>query len=276
MTILFIALFLVGCGETAINKKESEKNSEESSTDKIADQEMINEEVPEPYEKAITAINNKNWELVNTYLDLVLTDFPDSEYIFPTQVLKGLMQLSEYLSAVDLLTILSEGADPSNSLYDEQDAATIKQHLDLIQEIFDKSLVEQEVAFTYLSQNFKSDKDYNDYFKDIKSLSPYNEHYDDLSFFQNVGYPIPTDNEVNSFLDAKFEINMLEGINLITNKDDQLNYNYLFLFYNAGITLAESNPQLSKEMFNIVLNITSEDTYNEFRISVEEYMSSQK
>ncbi|MGE7090528.1 hypothetical protein ACQKII_03535 [Lysinibacillus sp. NPDC048646] len=266
ITALFITILLAGCSDSTNGEKAVEKNIKEVTEENTAEQ--IKQEIPEPYTKAIIAINNKNWELANTYLDLVLSDYPDSEYLFPTQILKGSMQVSQFRGAFDLSDIIISGTDPNSSLYDADDKATISRHIDLINDIFDKSIVEQEATFTNIVQKFKVDKDYSEYYKDIMPFS-LDAHYSNLSFFENVGYPIPSDSDIEEFLNTKYNINVSHMVNEITEKPEHTNYNYLLLFYNVGLQLNDNNPKLAKDLFNLILDITTDDIYNEYRISIE-------
>ncbi|MFJ7887311.1 hypothetical protein ACIQYL_04420 [Lysinibacillus xylanilyticus] len=268
ITALFITILLVGCSNSS-NGEKTEKNGKDDT--EVNNIEQIKQDIPEPYKKAIIAINNKNWELANTYLDLVISDFQDSEYILPTQILKVSMQVSQFQGAYELTDIIL-GTDPNNSLYDEEDKAAISRHIKLIKDIFNNSLKEQEKTFTTIVQEFKADKDYSKYYKDIMPLSLDGHYSDNLSFFAEVGYPVPSDNEIDEFLNTKYDINLSHMVNEIIEKTENINFNYLLLFYNAGTQLNETNPKLAKDLFNLILNITSDDIYNEYRISVEKFM----
>lgn len=264
ISALFFTILLPGCNDSKNGEKAIDKNKNTT--------EQIKQEIPEPYIKAITAINNKDWELANTYLDLVISDFPDSEYIFPTQTLKGSMQLSQYTGTLDLLRILNSGVDRKSSLHDEEDLTNLRHQLDLMKEFFGKSTAEQTATFKYVVQTFKTSKDYTEYYKDIKPVLADDAFSNNLSFFENVGYPVPTDSEIKKFTDTKYDNNISYILNEMTNKPEHLNYNYIPLFYNTGIALNEKEPKLAEDLFNLILDLTSQDTYNEYRISVEKLL----
>ncbi|MFJ7664199.1 hypothetical protein ACIQXW_17730 [Lysinibacillus sp. NPDC097162] len=274
-TVLTLALFLAGCNSSEKEEKALEQNKEETIeavTDEKAAEQII-QEIPEPYTKALIAINDQRWDLANTYLDLVISDFPDSEYILPTKIIQGGMQVNEYLGAVDLSEILISGSDLDSPLYDTNDLETLRRHMELVKDILNKSLEEQEATFSYIVQTFKTDQDYSEHYKDINQFSMNENYFDDLSFFESVGYPVPTDAEIEKFLNAKYNFNVQFLLNGLTEKTEHLNYNYLLVFYNAGIILLENYPELSNDIFNLILDLTMNDPYNEFRISIEEFMA---
>lgn len=263
LILLSIIFVTFGCSQNNTQENLEKEEVVLENEDNI-NQETI-QEAPEPYTKAIEAINNKNWKLANKYLELVITDFPNSEYIYPAQILRGLFHLSNSFSAIDLLNSFPE---PS-SLYDENDIATMKGYLDLIEQIFAESDEQLVGIFTYLVENYQSDINYPDYFMEIKSIEPYNGYFYDLTFFKNVGYPVPNESEIQEFLNAKKEINIRYGLNDFTKKEDNLNYSLLFLFYNASLVLRENHQDLSIKLDNLILEITEDDPYNEYRISIE-------
>ncbi|MGE7694709.1 hypothetical protein ACQKNC_11400 [Lysinibacillus sp. NPDC094177] len=274
-TTLFFILLLSGCSENKNENENENENKKKAIEENTTDQ--IKQEIPEPYTKAITAINNKNFTLANTYLDLVIKDFPDSEYILPSQILKGSMQISQYLVASDLLDIFTSSAEPDSPLFDDEDRETLQSHLNTLQDIFDKFSEEQKTTFNYIAQTFDVKKDYSDYFKDIEGFLGDSEYPDTLSFFEEVGYPVPTNSEVREFTDTLYDLYVCTVINKIINDGEklnaeQLNYNYLFFFSNVGMTLKETNPEVANTLLNFILDITSDDPYNEYRISIEEIM----
>lgn len=270
ITALLITILLSGCN----NSKEEEKGVQENIEGAIKEKSSVQtkHEVPEPYIKAITAINNQNWKLANTYLDLVLSDFPKSEYVFPTQILKGSMKVSEYLGTRDLLSSLNKGIESESPFYTEEDIERLRNHINGMKDYLSKSHTEQDEIFKYIAKTFKTDKDYTKYYIDIKTFPEDNSYSNNLSFFEDVGYPLPTESEIEEFLDTKYSINVPTIFNQISYKPDQLNYNYLLLLYNAGMIAQEYNQTLSIDLFNLILDITSEDIYNEYRISVEKFI----
>lgn len=240
---LLISLTLLGCGKA---EKVSDNNTEKATQEKVKQEDQI----PEPYSKAISFINAGDFGMANTYLDLMLTDFPESEYIFPTYILKGSIEVSNYLVTIELLDIFYSVNDIGNPLHTEEDVASIKRHLDVIRSRLENYSEKSSKTFTYVKTEFKSNNTYNDYFKDIDIISNNSHSFDDLSFFKRVGTPVPSEFEINDYIENKFDIELRNTLDELSNKDNQENYNFLNLFVSAGITLKEDHPKLAEDMYS--------------------------
>jgi len=259
---------LAGCANNEVAESDIKDKTEEIT--EVDSNEESYDEIPEPYTKALSAFNNSDWDLASTYLDLVITDFPDSEYVFPNYTLKSIMKINEYRSVAELISILVSGVDNASSLYVEDDYLTIQRHVDLLKGIVDSTSVELEEIFTYILQNFDLHKGYSAYYHDLSPLTMKN-NYNDLSYFENVGYPVPTDLEVEKFLSNHYEAINIQMINEFIEETDNINYQYLPIFFLGINALGENYIEISEELEQVVLSLTAQDRYNEYRVLIERY-----
>src|SRR5699024_5276710 len=86
--IFLSAIILFGCTNQTSEIDDSTANENEGSTALPSTQgkEQI---IPEPYSKALLSIKSQNYEMAYNYLNLVLSDFPESDYALPAHLLKG-------------------------------------------------------------------------------------------------------------------------------------------------------------------------------------------
>src|SRR5690625_2779538 len=256
---LTITIMLAGCANNEVAESDIKDKTEEIT--EVDSNEESYDEIPEPYTKALSAFNNSDWDLASTYLDLVITDFPDSEYVFPSYTLKSIMKINEYRSVSELTSILVNGVDNASSLYVEDDYLTIQRHIDLLIDNIDSTSGELEEIFTYILQNFDIHKDYSEYYHDL-SMVTMKINYNDLSFFESVGYPVPTDLEVEKFLSNHYEAINIQVINEFIEEADHINYQYLPIFFLGVNALAENHSEISKELEQVILRLTEQGLYN--------------
>ncbi|WP_342439268.1 hypothetical protein NSS79_10345 [Paenibacillus sp. FSL L8-0436] len=94
----------------------------------------------------------------------------------------------------------------------------------------------------------------------------------DLSFFEDVGYPVPTDSEIDEVLTYAFQ--SLVQYNLDRLFDDNGTIDYVGYFYSAST--AVEGGVYEEPVINEVLKLTEDSKYDERRIAIQEYLKSQK
>lgn len=204
---------------------------------------------------------------------MVISDFPDSEYVFSAYVLKGALHVSEFLSAAGLINIYSAGLEKSSDLLGQDDYILVDDQLNFISNTVDDSLVEIEDIFTNITERFDKTNNYREHYTDLAFVT-FNESYrNDLSFFENVGYPIPTNSEVEEYIKERNDSYVVEFMLELSDKDAKPHHNYLPLFFLGAVALFEDNITIAEDISEIVMDVTGEDPYNEYRVRLEELMN---
>ena len=261
ISIIVMGLLLSGCSS----------NGNQSINNNIIANQVEIEEVPEPYTRAILALNNQDWELANTYLALVLKDFPNSDYVLPTKILQNTMLISELMTSLKLSSYFTQ-ANPNTNLFDQTEVDLHSEYTFDIQE----TIIETEPQISALSKEiiaaFDLEKDYRPYFEEL-ALIPFKNYSDHaLSFYQEVGYPLPTKAEVNEYKENKYEEYMLTFLNLYGEDKAKFNYHLLPLFMYIGNIYDSTDYILRSDANNMILKITAGDTYNETRVRINKWI----
>ena len=66
---------------------------------------------PEPYTKMIESLNTEDLKHAETYADLVINDFADSDYTYNAYLVKNMVQASKLRLEFTKCNLLAEGVD---------------------------------------------------------------------------------------------------------------------------------------------------------------------
>lgn len=178
------------------------------------------------------------------------------------------------ISLVELMDIYNRGIDLKSPLYSDEDIQTLKRYVASVDELFEEALVELEELLVYLMEAFEANREDGDYYQNLNSSQWHASTYKDLSFFAQVGHPVPKDEVIDDYLNARFQEHMINKIAVLTKeKDNKLSYRYLLLFYEGAMAMKEHNSELAGDLFNVVLDLTEDDQYNEYRIVAEQMLA---
>ncbi|GIQ66707.1 hypothetical protein PACILC2_52750 [Paenibacillus cisolokensis] len=95
---------------------------------------------------------------------------------------------------------------------------------------------------------------------------------EDLSFFENVGYPIPQEDEINS----SFKYNYAATVSLLLQglfKDNKFLFPEYYYFMGNGM-LDDKHKSYLKLFLNKTIELTENDKYNEARIKAQKILDS--
>lgn len=275
-------LVFSGCGNSENKNIKEETNqstassafpSDTSTTETNSEEANKQNDVPEPLKLASEQLAAGNIERAKTYLDLTMSDFKGTNAEFTARVIKSTILASECQSYSYLRNSLSKGIDNiAATLVEKSDLNRLEKTLTENLEEEKRLLKEFEETAKYILENYKEHAD--DELQGTKFESTITAAPSDLSFFINVGYPIPTDSEMNDTRIYAFESLLSDNLaDAVSN--DKLNYvNY---FYLAGLNLLKmGESELTNSVMNEVLVLTESDKYNEKRIDIQEFLSSEK
>ncbi|WP_442600655.1 hypothetical protein [Paenibacillus sp. KN14-4R] len=277
-TMLVSSVFLIlcaGCSQSNSNSNESVKTPE-STSDPIIYQtketekevKVVKKVIPEPYSLALTKIKVGDFDTALKYLDLTINDFKDSPYVYNAQLLKSILYRGKAQAILELSLIIAKSPQKGIELYSKAELSNLKEKLNKInKDIKDNTnLLVSSAKFTY------------DHFSEIKdSIEITNINVNsipsdgDLSFFEKVGYPFPTDDELKSYFNrnyAKYVSTILE----ITIKDNKVMFPEYFFYMGNGI--GKDDKVLTKLLLEKTIELTESDKYNEIRIKAQDTLKS--
>lgn len=283
LSLLASISVIAGCSSDAGTNEKEKASVEVSSTTNsdnsvVAVEEEGNNEVeeniiPEPLRMASEQLKSGNIDRAKTYLDMTVTDFKDTDAGFIAAVLKSTIIATESQSYSYVRRSLGKGIDNiAELLVEEKEVERLKNTLT---EDFDKEtklLKDFEESAKYILSNYKGHSDFE--LTDLNFGTTIRTDSSDLSFFESVGYPIPTKTQMDDTRNYAFEVLLKDNIEGAFT-DGKVNYvNY---FYLAGLSLMKiEDSSLTKPVMNEVISLTDDDKYNEKRIDVQEYLKEEK
>ncbi|MEK4349633.1 hypothetical protein MKX41_02220 [Paenibacillus sp. FSL R5-0475] len=226
--------------------------------------------IPEPLRLAADQLNLGNIDRAKTYLDLTISDFKGTDAAFTASVIKSTILASECQSYSYILNSLAKGIDNiASSLVEKDDIDRLQEVLTEHHETEQELLKEFKESTVYILSGYKEHLE--EELDGLKFKSAVTSPSKDLSFFKDVGYPIPTDSEISDVRQYALEQLLYENLE-DAYKDNTLNYiNY---FYLAGLNLIKlEESEYTKSVMDEVITLTENDKYNEKRIDVQEYLS---
>lgn len=254
----FLIVLLVGCSEEEV-KPESEP------VEVVAAEELV-----EPYEKAIEAINEENWQLAHTYLERTMEDFPQTDAAFAANLLLGYWAMSGYYAHVGLIEKLASGAAHQSTLISAEEIALLRKYSrDMDSEVSDL-LARIEQANTYFHAHVEK-KSYAALFHDVDISSMKRAYYDDLSFFADIGVIVPKQIEVDEYILGHAREHLIGALYQLTDvqEKDEPQYELLDYLLHSAKVLYQVDETKAKANVTLLLGITAQDPYNEQRIEAE-------
>lgn len=273
MILAITSVLASGCGSSdkqsgSTNEPTASSSSSEPSPSPTATPEPEVPEVPEPYLKSIEKINAGEIDMAKTYLDLTIKDFAGTEYANFANILKVYILVSEYQGLNFFTDDFTEGA----SQYRDSGLANKEGLQKLVDwtEDYIEQLEARDAALTEatasLLQNYTSSKSLllSETAISYPEIDPFGE---DLSFFKQVGYPLPTDveleNAIEHFEDTLFNLFSDQFFN-------EGSVQFVELFFYLGNAIGAD--ELAIQCYNEVIKLTEDDPYNERRIKAQEVL----
>lgn len=230
---------------------------------------------PEPYTKMIESINNEDLSLARKYANLVIQDFPDTDYVYNAYLIKNMILCSKLQLQYAKSDFLNAGVDNLNTyLLKQSDIDTLGEYLEKTISRIDKLNKPFNKTLKYLLEHYDEDSGKiqlnfpeqaeGDLFYAEKDLQP-------LSFFSSVGYPIPTETDMYG-ADTENTIKIFRQILNGNTGDEAFSYTRYF-YVTSTVCLDET---LLKNVCNQIIKMTENDKYNEYRLKAEEYLKENK
>lgn len=262
-----------GCGSSdkqsgSTNESTASSASSEPSPSPTATPEPEIPEVPEPYLKSIEKINAGEMDMAKTYLDLTIKDFAGTEYANFANILKVYILVSEYQGLNFFTDDFTEGAAQyrDSGLANKEGMQKLVDWTEDYIEQLEARNAALTAATTSLLQNYTSNKSLllSETAISYPEIDPFGE---DLSFFKQVGYPLPTDveleNAIEHFEDTLFNLFSDQFFN-------EGSVQFIELFFYLGNAIGAD--ELAIQCYNEVIKLTENDPYNERRIKAQEVL----
>ncbi|WP_027356326.1 hypothetical protein [Desulfofundulus thermocisternus] len=223
---------------------------------------------PEPYKKALQQINNMDYDMALKYLDLTITDFPNSKYVNNSYILESIIYNGKTMANRILIQSLMAGVQQGAEYYNSEERQLINKYFATLQSELNKLEDESRRSIIFVAEKLNTNQlDFNDVSIKLVQPSPKTS----LDFFKSVGYPVPTEYEFNSIKNEYEQ----EAINYMLNnaiKSGEIN---LPQYYYDIATLSyyfDYDNELTLKLCNKVLQLTEKDKYNEVRLQVEDFI----
>jgi hypothetical protein len=228
--------------------------------------------VPEPYTKMIENLNSNDLNMAEKYADLVIEDFPDSNYVFNAYLVKNMVVTSKLIFTNKKFNYIGNGIGHMGVLSSEKDIKQVEKYVKDLNTEIENIVPIFESTTRYVLNNFlDSEKVKLEMPKAPEGLTiPSDSDFHALSWFSQVGSPVPTDTEM-SLNDSN---NQLKAFYYINNGFSEKDFSFIDYFYTA--TKIIDNPELNKQLLNKVIGLTENDKYNESRIKAENDLKNMK
>lgn len=236
----------------------------------IEEAKVENGVVPEPLRLAGEQLNLGNIDRAKTYLDLTISDFEGTDSAFTASIIKSTILASECQSYSYILNSLAKGIDNiASSLVKKEEIHRLQTVLSEYHEREQQLLEEFKKSTEFILSGYKEHLE--DQLDGVAFSSVVISPSKDLSFFEDVGYPIPTDSEIDDVRQHALE-QLLYG-NLKDGFENN-SLNYVNYFYLAGLNLIKlGESDYTESVMREVIALTEDDKYNEKRIDVQEYLN---
>lgn len=225
--------------------------------------------IPEPLRLASEQLSSGNIDRAMTYLGLTISDFPGTEAAYIASVVQSSILTAKVQSNTYILSALTKGSEnSSSSLLGLEGTRRMADVLEVGIANNDKSRAELEPTVKYVLNNYAIHTD--------QRVSPVFEFTPtapekDLSFFESVGYPVPTDSEIDEAKTYAFQYLVQDNLSRLFKDDETIDY--VSYFYSASPTMV--GGIYGEEVLNEVLKLTEDNKYDERRIDIQEYLKSQ-
>lgn len=226
--------------------------------------------IPEPYTKMIENMKSNDLAMTEKYADLVIKDFSDSDYVYNAYLVKNMIISSKIHLNNCKMNCLSQGISNMGALNSKEDIDNVEKYLDDVAKNLEDLSNDYNTTTEYLLENYsKSDIIKIEFPKAPSGMTQLGDNdILELTFFASVGYPVPTEVEMN----GNDSNNVLKIFYYINNGFLQ-DKNFSFIDYFYYISRVTSNEDLVKKLLNKVIQLTEDDEYNEFRIQAQDELS---
>ncbi|MNC27214.1 hypothetical protein D3C81_1016460 [compost metagenome] len=266
-----LVLLLTACStETSSTTGVIANQSAKGSAVKTAEPSPSAAQTPEPLRLASEQLSKGDVDRTLTYLGLTISDFPgtDAEYI--ARLIESAIFLARSQSNAYILDSLTKGSKNSSSSL--LGAEGLQRQIDVLGaeiETSKKDVNALEPKVTYILENYEKHErlQVNPAFK--YTLTASNK---DLTFYENVGYPIPSDYEISEAKQYAFEYLLQDLLGKVIKDDGTVDYTNYFYFAGTKLSETKSGPDVLDE----VLRLTESNKYDERRLSILEYRKAQE
>jgi len=251
LIVFIIGIFVAGCDSQGVNEKK--KN-----------------EIPEPYKLALDDIKNQDYASSYRYLELTISDFPESKYINDAHFLHAIIT-SGYISTNSaLMDNLHKGVVKAK--IDNSNIELLMYYVNTLSKQIDG--LEEKIT---LDVNYLINTDLNSlnvkYFDFNKSTNP--KEKEPFEYFKNIGYPVPMQDDFDT-TKTNWEILIITNEIKKVVKQDGLD---LPCFYSSllGKSLYMGlDKTIQKQLADKIMFLTENDKYNKIRLDTEELIKKNK
>ncbi|QDH19560.1 hypothetical protein [Saccharibacillus brassicae] len=246
---------------------------------KIADTESVSEvedlkekAYPEPYLKAIEKMNAGDIEMALSYLDMTLEDFEQKDVQLKARTLKNYLlsvKLSGYGST---LLMYLKGADQykEGAFADTEGLDEAIRVMDDAQERIDKESKQLKTESEAVLEMFQGQRSEPISDEEIKVSSDYITGRG-LSFFESVGYPLPTQSEIDTAV-SEATHNYYKATVDSLFKDGEIDYAEYFYAVGFALMYSGNYDESAKNNLQKVIDLTEDDKYSETRLNAKGFL----
>lgn len=279
--LIFSILLLSACGkETA--EIQTEKKDDTAKQETIVEAEkpdeagkdipqVEKEKVPEPYAHALEKIKAADFKMAKKYLNLTVSDFPNSEYAYKANLIKSIISSGEVRSIISVLEDIYQGVGNFSGFNSTKDRNFIKKKIDELESQMEEFRKEKVALLDTVYMNYKK-SDVSTDFGEVKVEQE--TPIKDIDFFKEVGYPVPKESEINEVIEYRMNYFIKSYFDSVFSNG---NANYANFYFYAIFDLYTDVGKSEKDMYvnflHEVMRLTENDKYNEKRIQVEERMA---
>lgn len=225
---------------------------------------------PEPYTKMIESINREDLTHARKYANLVIQDFPDTDYVYNAYLIKNMIVASELWLDWNKNKLLSNGIDNASvGLLEQADIDLLEEYTKELKgkmEDLDKQFYKTTI---YLLEHYENVDKVKISFPETTENEVFSVDRDlqELKFFSDVGYPVPTRAEMYAN-DTENIVKIFRQFRNGENGEVPFSYDRYFTY----LTSVCIDDSLLEKIFNKIIDITEDDKYNEYRLDAEEYL----
>lgn len=222
-------------------------------------------QIPETYVNMLDQLNQGNLNMVKQYGDLTIANFKNSKYIFNAEVMDNLVESSKMLVTNRKVNYIADGISNMDSSNSQKDINTVKLYLEeLNKQRFDENKsFDQSIQYILTHFNDSSNIKINIPLPPDSLSPPSSSDFEGLSWFANVGYPVPTENDMT--IDESQ--NELKAFYYLTNGFSEDKFSYTQYFYIMSSQIEDKS--IKKQLLNKVISLTKNDKYNQYRLEAQ-------
>lgn len=229
---------------------------------------------PEPYTKMIECVNKEDLAHAREYANLVIQDFPESDYVYNAYLIKSMILCSKLQLQYAKGNFLEGSVDNLNTyLLEQSDIDALENYLETTINKIDKLNKSFNKTLKYLLEHYEDADKIKLTFPEQSEGEVFYAERDmqSLSFFSTVGYPIPSESDMYSN-DTENTVKIFRQVVNGTNGDEP--FSYLRYFYITSTVCIDE--ALLENICNQIIKMTEDDKYNEYRLEAEKYLKENK